>query len=100
MCWIIGRGITHKRVIVELYTKGYNPLEIARMTDHELKNVETYIEDMERVRIVASKDKQTIARLTGLSVSLVEEYLEIIRTYYPECMHLNRMEGNIEGNGN
>jgi len=84
MCWIIGRGITHKRVIVELYTKGYNPLEIARMTDHELKNVETYIEDMERVRLVASKDKQTISRLTGLSVFLVEEYLEIIRTYYTD----------------
>ena len=96
----IGRGITHKRVIVELYAKGYNPLEIARMTDHELKNVETYIEDMERVRIVASKDKQTISRLTGLSVSLVEEYLEIIKTYYPESMHLNRMEGNIDGKGN
>ncbi|RJS83202.1 hypothetical protein CW713_04185, partial [Methanophagales archaeon] len=64
------------------------------------KNVETYIEDMERVRIVASKDKQTISRLTRLSVSLVEEYLEIIRTYYPESMYLNRMEGNIEGKGN
>jgi len=64
-------------------------------TEHELKNVETYIEDMERVRIVASKDKQTISRLTGLSISLVEEYLEIIKTYYPESMHLNRMEGNL-----
>jgi len=37
---------------------------------------------MEQVRIVASKDKQTISRLTRLSVSLVEEYLEIIKTYY------------------
>ena len=52
------------------------------------------------MRIVASKDKQTISRLTRLSVSLVEEYLEIIKIYYPESMYLNRMEGNIEGNGN
>ena len=57
----IGRGITHKRVIVELYAKGYNPLEIARMS--------------------------------------IWRSLEH-RTYYPESMHLNRMEGNIEGNGN
>lgn len=89
----IGRGITHKRDVVELYAKGYNPLEISRMTDHELKNAETYIEDMERVKILASKDVQTIARLTRLSPSLVKEYLEIIRTYYPESMHLNRKEG-------
>ncbi|RJS83103.1 DUF1670 domain-containing protein, partial [Methanophagales archaeon] len=80
--------------------KGYNSLEIARMIDHELKNVETYIEDMERVKIIASKDKQTISRLTRLSISLVEEYLEIIRTYYPESMHLNRMEVNTDGKGN
>jgi len=26
--------------------------------------------------------------------------LEIIKTYYPESMHLNRMEGNIDGKGN
>lgn len=96
----IGRGITHKRDTVELYAKGYNSLEISRMIDHELKNVETYIEDMERGRIVASKDKQTISRLTRLSISLVEEYLEIIRTYYPESMHLNRMEVNIDSKGN
>ena len=89
----IGRGITHKRDVVELYAKGYNPLEIARMTDHELENVERYIEDMERVKIVASKDVQTISRLTGLSISLVEEYLEIIRAYYPESIKLNREEG-------
>ena len=96
----IGRGITHKRDVVELYAKGYNPLEISRMTDHELKNVETYIEDMERVKMLASKDVQTIARLTRLSPSLVEEYLEIIRIYYPESMHLNRTEVNIDGKGN
>jgi len=30
----------------------------------------------------------------------VEEYLEIIRTYYPESIHLNRTEVNIDGKGN
>jgi hypothetical protein len=92
----IGRGITHKRAVVELYAKGYNPLKIARMTDHDLKNVESYIEDMERVKILASKDVQTISRLTRLSPSLVEEYLEIIRIYYPESTHFNNKEDNID----
>jgi hypothetical protein len=92
----IGRGITHKRDTAELYAKGYNAMEISRMIDHELKNVETYIVDMERVKILASKDKQTISRLTRLSTSLVDEYLEIIRTYYPESMHLNSKEENID----
>lgn len=96
----IGPGITHKRDVVELYAKGYNPIEIARMTDHNLKNVETYIGDMERVKILASKDVQTIARITRMGPSLVEEYLEIIRTYYPESIHLNRKEVNIDGKGN
>jgi len=89
----IGRGITHKRDVVELYAKGYNPLEISRTTGHELKNVETYIGDMERVKILASMDVQTIARLTKLSPSLVEEYLGIIRVYYPESIQLNSKEG-------
>ena len=96
----IGRGITHKRETAELYAKGYNAMEISRMIDHELKNVESYIEDMERVKIFASKDVQTISRLTILNTSLVSEYLEIIRTYYPECMHLNSEEVNSNGKGN
>ena len=40
----IGPGITHKRDVVELYAKGYNPIEIARKTDHNLNNVQTYID--------------------------------------------------------
>jgi len=36
-----------------------------------------------------AKDVQTIARITRMGPSLVKEYLEIIRTYYPVCIHLN-----------
>ena len=52
------------------------------------------------VKILASKDVKTIARITRMGPSLVEEYPEIIRTYYPECIHLNSKEVNIDGKGN
>ena len=30
----------------------------------------------------------------------MKEYLEIVRTYYPECIPLNSKEVNVEGKGN
>ena len=84
---------------VELYARGYYSLDITRKNDYELKNEETYNRDMERVKPVAAIDidKQTISWLTRLSITLVEEYLEFIRAYYPECAHLNSEVVNIDG---
>lgn len=39
----IGRGISHKRLIIRFYLEGNLPSEIARQTSHNVKNVSRYI---------------------------------------------------------
>lgn len=75
----LGPTVTHKKQIIELYEQGYLTPDIGRMTKHDKTNVDRYIKDYERVKQLADKfDKDKISRLTGLSRSLVEQYLEII----------------------
>ena len=83
----IGPGRSHKVLAIDLYAKGYNPLEISRRIDHDLACVEKYIDTMERVKILAPKESvHTIAMLLNIGPSLVRTYLEIIKKYWPECV--------------
>lgn len=75
----LGRGTTHKRIIVRLYLDGKLPSEIARTTRHAVKNVDRYIAGFERVRLLArSHPPEAIPALAGMSPSLVREYLALI----------------------
>lgn len=82
----IGRGTTHKGVILKLYEKNVPPPEIARRTYHEVSSVDRYIKDYERVKLLMKKgfSSREISQTTGKSQTLVEEYAVIIREYYPE----------------
>jgi hypothetical protein len=81
----IGRGTTHKRLIVRLYLQGKLPSEIARTTKHALKNVDRYIGGFERVRLLArDHPKEQIPALAGMSASLVNEYLTLIEDFTDE----------------
>ena len=89
----IGPGITHKAEAIELYAKGYSPLEVSRKIDHDLSNVERYIDTMERVKILVAKESvHTIARLLKISPSLVESYIEIIKRYWPDAVRQDVVE--------
>jgi hypothetical protein len=81
----IGRGTTHKRMIVRLYLNGKLPSEIARATSHALKNVDRYIGGFERVRLLAREHPaDEIPALAGMSSSLVREYLTLIEDFTHE----------------
>jgi len=83
----IGPARSHKALAIDLYAKGYNPLEISRRIDHDLTSVEKYIDTMERVKILAPKESvHTMAMLLNIGPSLVRTYLEIIKKYWPECV--------------
>lgn len=74
----LGRGTTHKRLIVRLYLDGTLPSEIARRTRHAQKNVDRYIAGFERVRLLArTHPPEAIPALAGMSRSLVHEYLRL-----------------------
>lgn len=75
----LGRGTTHKRLIVRLYLEGKLPSEVARLSRHAQKNVDRYIAGFERVRLLArTHPPDTLPALAGMSRSLVREYLALI----------------------
>ena len=76
----IGMTFTHKRQIIAQHLQGYLTSEIAKITGHDPTNVERYIQDFERVLEFAKEDAPVskISFYTGMSHSLIEEYMEII----------------------
>lgn len=88
----IGMTFSHKRQIVGLHLQGYFTSEIARKTDHAPENVDRYIQDFQRV-LEFAKEHSPLERIvfyTGLSHSLIKEYLGLIKENNlvdPEYIH-------------
>jgi hypothetical protein len=76
----LGSTFTHKKEIVGLFLQGYKTSEIARKTGHHPVNVDRYIKDFKRVRILYQDNKKPyeIAFYTRLNEILVKEYISII----------------------
>lgn len=78
----IGRAITHKRIIIREYLRGYLPPEIAKRTDHSEAAVERYIKAFNKVKMLCEKmDLNDVARTLDMSEYLVKEYLDILMEY-------------------
>jgi len=79
----IGRGQTHKVLIVENYLKRKSPLEVARLTKHSLQAVQRYISTFGRVVYLHRHQTPSaeIAFLVGLSPATVQQYLDLYATY-------------------
>ena len=82
----MGRGTTHKKIIIELYEENVAPPDIAKRTYHDLQSVDRYIKAYEKIKFLLDKglSKTEIIQTTDKSKSLVAEYLEIIKKYHPE----------------
>lgn len=89
-----GATMTHKRIIIKLYLSGLFTKEISKKTNHHPFNVDSYISSFEQVRGLNEEGKsvQQIAFFTGLSQSLVKEYIQIIK-------ELNQLQNNNKPNG-
>lgn len=77
----LGPTTTHKKQIIELYEQGYLEPEIAKKTNHALLNVDAYIKDYKRVKILYEeniKDADKIAFYIGMPKHLITQYLNII----------------------
>lgn len=76
----LGSTFTHKKEIVGLFLQGYKVSEIARKTGHHPVNVDRYVKDFKRVRVLYKDNKQPyeISFYTRLTEPLVKEYISII----------------------
>ena len=78
----IGRGPSHKAVIVGLWLKGYEYTEIELRTRHSPKSIQNYIENFKRVVYLKDAMKsEDIRQVTGLSEKLIQEYRDLSEEY-------------------
>jgi hypothetical protein len=88
----IGKGVSHKRQIVQDYLAGYTFSEIERRQRHSISSIRRYLRDFVRIiRLQAKGFTVTEIRwVTGVSERLVEEY----QALYKNCSPTNdRLQG-------
>jgi hypothetical protein len=79
----VGRGQSHKVIIVELYLKRYTYTEIMRRTRHSAYAIKRYVQTFSRVGMLKCKGLSTseIACAVGISERLTQEYLDLYQRY-------------------
>jgi hypothetical protein len=82
--WVhdLGRGPSHKGLIIELYLRGYLTPDIAARTYHHPFAVDRYIKDFEVVRGLTQRfSAQEIPPLARMQPGVVNEYLTILKEH-------------------
>lgn len=80
----IGPSVTHKAEVIRRWLRHESPAQIARVLDHSQEAVDRYIGDFQKVRLLAQKFAAVeLPGLTGLSASVVKQYLELLEQYEP-----------------
>ncbi|MFP4052095.1 MAG: DUF1670 domain-containing protein [Thermoplasmata archaeon] len=76
----MGRGMTHKRTIIEKKLENKSTGQVARETSHSPKQVDRYFGDYRRVKMLLKRDldRDEVIKATGMSESLVEEHAHIV----------------------
>jgi len=80
----IGPSVTHKPEVIRRWLRKESPAKIDRALHHSQTSVDRYIADYQKVRILARKfPVANLPVLSGLSVSVVQQYLALLREYEP-----------------
>jgi hypothetical protein len=79
----VGRGQSHKVLIVELYLKRYTYTEIMRQAQHSAYAIKRYVQTFGRVVMLERKGLNTseIAYAVSISERLTQKYLELYQRY-------------------
>jgi hypothetical protein len=80
----MGRSITHKRIICyKRLVEKKTTSQVAAETYHSPQEVEYYVQNLRRVQLCqnAGMSEEDIVAATGRSLSLVREYLELIKDF-------------------
>lgn len=99
----IGRGQTHKVKIVGMLLEGHTYSEIRLRTKHSIGSIKRYIESF--VKVVMAKTKGIhqegqISAVTGLSPTLVRQYLELYQSAKKDKLQRENLMLLIERNSN
>jgi transposase len=81
-----GSRPSHKGEIIRWSERGLEPPDIAHETGHNLKSVERYLKDYERVRMLLKQglSVEEISAIIGRGKSVVKEYVAQAQVYHPE----------------
>ena len=93
----VGRGQTHKVLIVELHLKRYTYTEIMRRTRHSAYAIKRYVQTFGRVVMLTRKGLRAseIAHAVDISERLTQEYLALYQRYnVPE--YQDRLAGVVQ----
>jgi hypothetical protein len=77
----IGRTLSHRRRVIELWLAGQEYSQVAQTTFHCVSSVRNYVEKFKRVALLQAEgfDPTSIAFLARLSLPLTEQYLALIQ---------------------
>jgi hypothetical protein len=79
----IGRGVSHRRKILELYMNFYTETEIVSRTGHSYESIESYLKEFAAVLVLRDRGMPAplIRKVLGRSLRLVQTYLELLEKY-------------------
>ena len=79
----IGRGVTHRRQIIELFLEMYTETQIVDRTGHSYESIENYIKEFGTVMLLSEQGMSApmIRKVTGRSSRLVQSYLDLLAEY-------------------
>ncbi len=80
----IGRGLSHRVIIVEKYLQNFSYSEIHRQTGHTDKSIKRYVNTFIRVATLVSKGESNAVEIgfyVGISDRLAEDYIKLYHNY-------------------
>lgn len=95
----IGRGQTHKSRIVELYLEGNTFSDIKLKLHHSTGAIKRYLQSFIQVlmsRHHGSRDIREISSITGLSVYLVKQYVELLEESWKDSQRSQKLRWLID----
>jgi len=81
----MGRSLTHKTIVIEMFLDGLTAHQIARRIFHTEEAVDAYIKVFDRVLILKyfGMPESLMQRVTGHSIALIKEHLALAEKHFP-----------------
>lgn len=81
-----GSKPTHKAIIVYLFEQGISPADIVLKTSHTQDSVDRYIKHYSQIKKLIEKglDEKEIKGITGRTLKVVREYIQIYKDLHPK----------------